>query len=165
MGFITTINHNGREVYACECGGKGCTRYPAKAHHCPHKWCQRWYFCANCWQTIKPRWCKQHESCKQSSDASKVRDTRRATLFDEGHFVRRSALGHETDSGYMVKVFFNSKDGKKVCYWMSKATYDTIPLLAPASLQDYQTQGAVHVASSHDLYINDFSVSSEEARS
>jgi len=63
-------------------------------------------------------------------------------------WLRCSALGH----GERVKVAFFNQRREERCYWMSHATYDAIPLLDPATPEDFARHGTVTLARSNDIY-------------
>lgn len=58
MGFMTTTNRQGREVYVCEAGYSGCKQYPCVAKRCAHGWCQKYYICENC----RPEFSAKHKA-------------------------------------------------------------------------------------------------------
>lgn len=140
MGFITTTNEKGREVYCCE----KCNEYPARVHHCPHKYCQRYYFCAKCWKEIKKeKWGKIHSDCERLSNEFNEIKVKEQTLLNEGKFVRSSALN--IGNG-IVQVWFKNKAGIVISYTMGEDTYRAIPLISPVVVEDFALLGWVQGA-------------------
>jgi len=138
MGFITTKNRiTGKEVYACEAELEGCLDYPCKAHHCPHGWCQRYYLCDNCWNKLKATW----------SELSHKREEEERELINSGKLLRVAALSH----GEKVKVIFRGNKTEKA-FWMNPETYHSIPLMQPATIEDFQLKGILTECQSTDIY-------------
>lgn len=153
MGFITTTNHNGREVFACESGiSPNCTQTGCRSHKCPHGWCQRYYFCRPCWEIIKTTWKQKHEKCKVNSAEHHKREVRRGELLNQGKFLRCSALAHDTDGGTWVKVIFRDKGNTEKAFFMKPETYHAIPILTPATIEDFQGFGELIQSGNADIY-------------
>ena len=152
MGFTTTQNERGREVYACEANMEGCLDHPCKAHKCPHGYCQRYYFCDNCWKLIKPIWRKKHDQCKTSLEAYNIQRAEEQALLIQGAFLRVAALGH--DNPDRVKVIFRNQTGLKKAYFMDRSTYHAIELLRPVTPNHYVAFGSIQESQNLDIYSN-----------
>lgn len=152
MGFFTTQNARGREVYACEAHLTGCNDYPAKAHKCPQGWCQRYYFCDNCWNLLRPTWKEKHDRCKTSLEAYNVQKAEEQDLLIQGEFLRTAAL--RQDDPERVKVIFRNSEGTKKAYFMGPDTYHAIELLKPATPEHYAMFGSIQECQNIDIYSN-----------
>ena len=75
--------------------------------------------------------------CKEQVKHFHNLDITRESLLNEGHYVRTAAVN---DNG-RVKVWFRNKDRGEKQYHMKKDTYRSIPLLEPATIDDYKQQG------------------------
>ena len=133
MGFVTTTNENGREVFCCD----KCDEHPARVHRCPHNYCQRYYFCSKCWKDIKGvKWGEIHINCVKLSNEYDARIRREQELLDSGKFIRCSAIA--LDNKEDVQVWFRNKEGIERSFIMTTIAYRTIPLTIPATIEDYQ---------------------------
>lgn len=79
------------------------------------------------------KWAKDYEEHKKAEQR----------LLDEGKFLRCSAS--TTDDG-RVHVYFRNKDGKEMAYYMSKETYDSIPIGDNATPEDYADRDQIEPA-------------------
>ena len=133
MGFTTTTNEKGRTIFCCD----KCDEHPARVHKCPHDYCQRYYFCSKCWNEIKgTKWDEKHSNCEKSSNNYNDRKIQEQALLDSGKYVRCSAIG--LDGGVDVQVWFRNKEGIEISFIMTTTAYRSIPLLTPATVEEYQ---------------------------
>jgi len=79
------------------------------------------------------RWRKEYEE----------REKARQEMLDAGKFLRCSA---KTADDGRVHVLFENKNGKTIGYFMSKETYDSIPLLDNATPEDYANHDKIDPA-------------------
>ena len=70
-------------------------------------------------------------------------------------YVRNCALLHPDKPGLNVKVvfvnYFRFKQ-REVAYWMSEETYDAIPLMDKATVEDYRKLGRICRGSNTNIY-------------
>ena len=133
MGFITTTNEKGRQIFCCD----KCDQHPARVHKCPHNYCQRYYFCSKCWKEVKGvKWNEMHVNCGKLSNEYEARKIQEQELLDSGKYVRCSAIG--LDGGGDVQVWFRNKEGNEISFIMTTTAYRSIPLLTPTTVEDYQ---------------------------
>ena len=134
MGFRTTTNGKGRQVFCCD----KCDQHPARVHRCPHNYCQRYYFCSKCWKYIKGvKWSEIHINCVKLSNEYDARIRREQELLDSGKFIRCSAFRLDNNNED-VQVWFRNKEGIEISFVMTTTAYGSIPLLTPAIIEDYQ---------------------------
>ncbi len=140
MGFCYT--HDGK-LCCDKCGNN-----PSRRHRCPAGWCQAYALCKECYATLKKsgRWTEIHCKCAEYAAKFKAEQDAEAALFAAGYFLRVSALS--TDDGRVHVIFANGRfQGRETKgYYMSKATYDSIPLCSPATVADYEKFGSVEPA-------------------
>ena len=153
MGFTTTTNEKGKQVFCCD----KCDEHPARVHKCPHNYCQRYYFCSKCWNEIKGvKWGEIHAKCEKSSNEYEARKIQEKELLDSGKFIRCSAIGLDSggDINGDVQVWFRNKEGMEISFIMTTTAYRSIPLITPATVEDYQrieNANMVKVYSSVDI--------------
>lgn len=125
----------------CDCCGKA----GAKKRRCHYGYCPPPAICPTCWDKpeIKESMsAKNHQKCKEWSAEHKAREEKEKALYAAGKVVRWSAIGIE--GGYVAVSFRASqftRDAKK--YIMKKEIYDSIPLLEPATPEDYAFFGEI----------------------
>lgn len=83
-------------------------------------------------------------NCKPAAKASREREQREQALLNAGQYVRRSALN--VGPGDRVQVLFRDRDRKTIGRFMSSTTYRGLPLLQPATPDDYAALGTVEPA-------------------
>ena len=158
MGFTKAISPiTGKECLCCDfCDGfkgdsKGTTW--VKKIKCPFGYCQSWATCNKCFKEKKHKLSSipyrpatleiNHEGCRIEQEKHEKRKNLEAKLWQEGQWLRRSAI--RADNGSDILVTFRNKDGLECVCSMSEQTYDSIPLLEPATISDYEKFGKVDV--------------------
>lgn len=137
MGYTYEKNYEtGRWLLCCDiCGKAGGVR----KHRCPYGYCPSLALCSSCAKTHKPQ-PKNHQRCKIAAAEFQAQRERRQILINDGYMLRCSAIN--TDAG--VKVTFRGNKGKSE-YLMTKETYRSIPLLFPATIENFMDYGEVTV--------------------
>jgi len=141
MGWTFERNYRtGRMMLCCDDCGKsgGVRKFP-----CPFGWCQAYAFCPECAKKHKPKSAAYRErhraaGCEKAAKRSQYEHELRESLMASGKWVRKAAVNH--DGG--VKVWFKRGDEEKQAM-MSKETYRAIPLITPATIDDYRLLGDV----------------------
>lgn len=159
MGY--TYEHRTNRLCCDKCGNAGGVRKRA----CPCGYCPATALCQECNKEVRVSgaWKEWHKNCKASRDEMRRRDFERETLIQHGFYVRCSALNAKNEAyPDSVHVLFEtgsgclhpySRDQRQVVgRYMSKATYDAIPLLHNATIQDYERFGPVAPAPSDFHY-------------
>jgi hypothetical protein len=85
----------------------------------------------------------------QKAKADAIREIEKQILI-EGKYVRCAALLHDT----RVKVIFRNFGGRERAYFMDEGTYQAIPLLKPASIEDYHILGSITECQNTDISSN-----------
>jgi hypothetical protein len=135
MGY----SYQGRSLCCDVCGTAG-----ARKHRCPYNYCPALACCAACWKRNDENHFKHkhnHERCRARSDEMRLRDEKAASLLAEGKALRRAAA-NVGKTGAVV-VLFRDAHNVETCFFMGKATYDALPLLTPATPDDYRAFGTV----------------------
>jgi hypothetical protein len=81
-----------------------------------------------------------------------IKRAKQEAIIGKGGFVRCSALSHAEHPGGNVKVIFRGKNNVEKAFWMSKETYDSLPLCAPFTPEDYRKQGPLIEARNCNIY-------------
>ena len=118
---------------------------------CPFGYCPALAMCPTCRKDKANLMSEAHHKengCEVGHARSIIREYEWKKMLEAGRYLRSSALAH---GDYMVKVYFTHKD-KPVCWWMNRQTYDAIPLLRIATIEDYKEYGKVIEAKTTDLY-------------
>ena len=149
MGYCYEAKTGALCCDVCDHAG-GVRKFP-----CPFNYCQAIALCPAC-HTAHPEYTsKAHHrerGCERYSREFHQLEAKRQELIRQGHFVRCSALIHpEMTVAENIKVIFQGKDVEQA-YFMSESTYHAIPLLVPATVEDYQQHGRVIPAQSVDIY-------------
>jgi hypothetical protein len=103
--------------------------------------------CKACWQgDERQKFDAYHASagCSEAHARFTAIQDRERNLLAAGFGVRCSALGiygHENDRTDRVEVTFRFADGRFETYAMSDSTYAAIPLIQPATIDDYKAIG------------------------
>jgi hypothetical protein len=108
---------------------------------CPFNWCPAPALCDVCWSGPRRAELRQHHvdaGCKQHSERFHAELTHRAEMIAAGRYVRCSALGVANE---MVHVIFTGKSDE-VGRLMSRRTYQELPLLSNATVEDYENIAA-----------------------
>lgn len=116
------------------CGNAGAVR----RKRCPHDWCQPIALCPACRALPRFRgsaWAAMHADCATSQTAATERAARAAELLDAGAYLRVSALGDREQD--RVHVIFRNREGDEIGRYMTREQYRAIPLLTPATPDDY----------------------------
>jgi hypothetical protein len=141
MGYC--YDHHGR--LCCDiCGEAG----GARKYACPFGYCQATAACKKCRAEKASHFgtaAHREYGCERAHKRFAAQNARRAALLEAGHPVRCSALVAGTNG---VHVLFDYQDRRTVGYYMSHATYDAIPLLEPATPDDYRAHGELRDAPS-----------------
>ena len=66
--------------------------------------------------------------------------------------IRYCALWHEGLGVVRTKVLFRDSKGVEYGYWMTRETYDAIPLGVEATLEDFKKFGEVVESLDTDIY-------------
>lgn len=138
MGFAyETVVTNGREYRRLCCDSCGLSGGVRKIR-CPFGGCPPVARCANCRKHYASQHTKAHHrkmSCDGIFSESQKREARATYLLFQGKFVRVSALNSGPDQ---VHVLFRSQAGEAKGFYVTKSAYDAIPLLEPATPEDYE---------------------------
>jgi len=153
MGFVYAVNPaTGKECLCCDfCGKwKGDIGIQwVKKIRCPHGWCQSYATCSECYKKKMHKKANDyHRDCKVQSDEYAKQEAKKRELLDSGRFVRCAALAHD---GEWVKVLFRGLVGERA-FFMKRETYNAIPLLEPATYENFAEFGNIYEASNTDLY-------------
>lgn len=135
MGYC----YQGKRLCCDVCGTPG-----ARKRACPYGWCPPLACCATCWKRDDNRFKHKahHATCLCASEEMRLRDEKREALLREGFAVRRAARYVGGDFTKVVALFTDARNNDS-CFFMTKATYDAIPLGEPATPDDYRAHGAV----------------------
>jgi len=144
MGYVYEKDiKTGRSILCCDnCGKSG----GVKKFKCPFGWCQARALCPECTKELKPKskeYRAKHRAkgCETAEKRFQDEKELRASLLASGKWIRKAAVG--VDEG--VKVWFSRQDGSELEAIMSRETYRSIPLITPATLEDYRSNGEVEV--------------------
>lgn len=148
MGFITTTNNSGKEVFACEIGKEHCNTFPCRAHKCPFNWCQRYYVCNSCWQIpeVKESFTKSAHSfrgCERYSKDFAKKEQEQKDLKSQGFYIRCSALAVDNVdplnvyNDTVVHVLFRGINGDCKGLYMLGEVYDAFPLGVNVTMEDF----------------------------
>lgn len=134
MGYCYGVKSN---KLCCDC----CGTEGARKRKCPCGYCPAAALCATCNKVVRGdgRWTHAHQHCQKNSDDFKARNNHEKALKDSGQFVRCSAIGVDN----LVHVLFENGRGEVIGKLMTHDTYDAIPLLEPATVEDYAKIGAL----------------------
>ena len=156
MGYC--YEHRTNRLCCDKCGNAGGVRKRA----CPCGYCPATALCQNCNKEVRVsgQWKEWHKNCQASQDEMARRDLERQTLIQHGQYVRCSALNADDAShSDRVHVLFEGGQGwtpynRGACVgrYMRHATYDAIPLLQNATIQDYERFGDTEPAPSEFHY-------------
>lgn len=142
MGYIYTVDGK----LCCDI----CGRSPARKHKCPYDYCQPLAICKECWEKteIKKIMSKEaHSNCKINREEYERNNRQKKELYDAGKFVRCSATTRDDiTSKFNIEVTFRNGDFAGCLYkkaLMEKETYNSIPLLVNATIEDYEKNGLV----------------------
>ena len=153
MGYSYHKNlRTGRYNLCCDfCGSSGNT----KKYRCPFGYCPPIAACPKCHKEHKDKFSKEfHRSsgCEKGHRDFERKNKQRELMLASGQPVRCSALS--TGNG-QVHVLFQTQVGTYspcVGYYMSKATYDSIPLGDNATPDNYRVYGELTPAPEHFEY-------------
>ena len=112
-------------------------------HKCPFGWCQPVALCPKCKEEHPEYLTKEFHrknGCEKNSQEFHQQEKEKADLIAAGRFVRCSALWLPPED--KVKVIFHGQTVDKA-YFMTQATYDAIPLMVNATIEDYQAKGTI----------------------
>ncbi len=111
---------------------------------CPSGWCQAVAQCKACRDSgaLLTKHPDYHANCARSSAESKARREREVAILEAGGALRCSAFRMADDR---TRVIFRSKTGE-FGFDMASATYNAIPLLVPATPDDYRKHGELFSA-------------------
>lgn len=73
-------------------------------------------------------------------------------IAQEKRQIRHCALWHEGLGVIRTKVLFRDATGREYGYWMTRETYDSIPLDQEATPDDYKEFGEVFPSLDTDIY-------------
>ena len=141
MGYCYGRAPSGRYALACDnCGAVGGVR----KRKCPHGYCPSAALCAGCSKSVKAsgKWTTMHACCEAAHAAFVAKEKAGAALLAAGKLLRCSALNVSRD-GSKVHVLFKDKDGAYTGYYVTKETYDAIPLGTHATPEDYAAVGTL----------------------
>jgi hypothetical protein len=149
MGYC----YEGRKLVCDACSTAGAIKV-----RCPFNWCQPTALCRACragkckgFGSKNPvTVAKFHPTCEAASRHFKAQQDRAAALLAEGKAVRCSALN--ADGGSKVHVLFKKADGTCIGRYMSPAAYGSIPILEPATPEDYEALGGILTEAPDDFY-------------
>jgi hypothetical protein len=143
MGYCYHRNYNGRYTLCCDiCGESAATGHPARKYPCPFGYCQPLAACAKCRKEKAHLFGKPHHrlhGCEAAHIQFVATEENKRRIVDAGGFIRVAAL-NAGDKG--VHVIFRGKTSE-VAFYMPHEAYDAIPLLAPATPDDYRKYGAL----------------------
>lgn len=152
MGYSYTRTSSGRSALSCDgCGGTDGTRkrvciYTVTSasqrqggprHTLPY--CKAPALCSACLKDEGGIRGVHGDRCRDGAAASQAADDAEQALIDSGAYLRRSAC---TTPDGMVEVLFRGP-GDDLVLLMSKSVYRAIPLLTPATPDDYRAIGEV----------------------
>ena len=139
MGFC----YEGRKLVCDCCGASG-----SRKRKCPFGYCPALAVCKTCWASkfAKGAWKADHvkHGCDKKHAAYMAKEAEKAAMLAEGKVLRCAAMGVNDT----VHVLFEGKDGNMVGFFMSSATYGSIPLGAHATPDDYLKFGSLTAAPS-----------------
>lgn len=137
MGYCYTKSG----LLCCDiCGRSGGVR----KRKCPFGYCQPIAACPSCKKERAKIFTKEHHrerGCEKRSLELKAKLKKEAELLESGQAVRCSAMGVREGSEYKVHVLFRKKDKTCIGFYMSKETYDALPLSKPFTPDDYRQHG------------------------
>ena len=142
--------------YSYTADGKLCCDSCGKAgevrkQRCPFGWCPARALCPECRRKKSASFTKEYHrksGCEERSKEFDLIAAGKQSMLEQGKFVRASALSHHGK----VKVLFRGLSGEIRAYFMSPKTYNAIPLLENALVEDYRVFGRVTKAKSIDIY-------------
>lgn len=113
------------------CGKSGGVR----KKNCPFGWCPADALCAECRAdasviAVTSKAAHRERGCEKAANDMRKREEYAQILLDEGKYLRCSAIGVD-DTG--VLVTFRNKDGDTLEKLVTKDSYRSIPILAPAT--------------------------------
>jgi hypothetical protein len=133
MGFC--YDNRGRLV--CDI----CGAAPAKKYRCPFGYCQATAACEKCRKERAELFGKPHHrehGCEANHNRYVAQERKKKELLERGEAVRCSALGNGDDR---VHVLFRLRGEGTIGFYMATATYHAIPMLEPATPNDYRQHG------------------------
>lgn len=146
MGFTfvdKVVRGRKTQILCCDsCGVSGGVR----RIRCPFGACPPVARCANCRKVYSYQDSKKHHRelrCDFQFTESERRAAKEAYLLSGGGHVRRAARNAGADG---VHVLFVNKAGETVGYYMAHETYDGLPALEPACVEDYRALGELSPA-------------------
>lgn len=128
--YFASGPNSGKRI--CEC----CQVNPGRLRKCPYGYCQSPAVCTACWPIRKGE-IKNHcfDHCKPASERFAAREAQQKALLAAGNSLRVSAMS--TSDG-RVHVIFRNGSGQETGFYMQAATYDAIPMLEPATREQYE---------------------------
>ena len=138
MGYSYQRNANGRMILCCDI----CGAINARKYACPFGYCQAVAACQTCRKDPKNAHCfgkagHRKHGCEVSHNKFMQQKAEEESIIAQGGALRKSALATEGDT---VHVLFLTKTGY-VGYYMNSITYHSIPLMTPATPDDYRKHG------------------------
>ncbi len=136
MGYC--YEHRTNRLCCDRCGQAG----GVIKRQCPHGYCPSPALCRKCNAEVRAdgTWKKHHANCKAGHDAFVARENAVKALLAHGAYVRCSALNAANG---LVQVLFENQAGETIGRYVSRETYDAIPLMEPATPEDYARFGVV----------------------
>lgn len=156
MGYSYATSFTGRKCLCCDV----CENYGGvRKVRCPFDWCPKTALCPKCRRTAKTKdglplmSKKAHRisGCFKDSLEWNARCAEKKRMENAGLFLRCSALWHEAPD--RVKVIFRGNIEEKA-FFMSRETYNSIPLLLNVTPDHYRYFGDIYEAGSLDIYEN-----------
>ena len=137
MGYSYDM-HN--RLVCCECGN-----VPATKHRCAFGSCPAAALCRDCWKRERRTWTEYHRQwgCELRALNFRLSTEERQSILDSGMAVRCAASSAGENR---VHVLFAFGDGSTIGRYMDGETYHAIPLLANATIPDYEQLGALQDA-------------------
>lgn len=136
MGY----SYQGGRLCCDVCGTAG-----ARKVRCPAGYCQAIAQCPTCRKdpTVQARILASHKDCGRLHAEFVAKEARAAALLQAGAHLRCAALGGtDPHGGERVHVIFRGK-ADELGYYMAPEVYHAIPLLEPATPDDYRKHGAL----------------------
>lgn len=121
------------------CGDHGGVR----KRKCPFGYCPADALCAACAKKHADKISKaahRARGCESGHQEYEANRAREQAIIDGGGWLRIAAL---TKDSQWVHVLFRNKADETVGAYMPHASYDAIPILTPASLDDYARLGSI----------------------
>ena len=132
MGYCYFASGPNSGERICEC----CQVNPGRLRKCQYGYCQSPAVCPACWPIRKgeiKNYCFEH--CKPASERFAALEAKRSELLAAGHYIRVAAM---SVSDGRVHVIFRNGAGQEIGCYMLASTYDAIPMLEPATREQYE---------------------------